>query len=113
MFAPNTPMTLTDVTFTTEEEDDAVRRVVVCTFAMSPFTAAQAVARNIRSLLFDTTTGLPKEAIDAIVCNIALPLQRLSFAMAPDQTHRRIQIADVAIEEKLRAKVKKDRDPLA
>lgn len=113
MFAPNSPMTLTDVTFTTEEEDDATHRVVVCTFAISPFTSAQAEALAVRSLLFDTETGLPKEAIDTIVLNIAMPLQRVSFAMAPDQERRRIVIPDVAIDEKLRAKVKKDRDPLA
>src|SRR5262245_7409996 len=38
--------------------------------------------------------------------------QRLTFAMAPDQAHRRIVIDDVQIEEKLRAKIKHDRDPI-
>ena len=38
MFAPDTPMTLTDVTFTTEVVDEETRRVVVCTFAIAPFT---------------------------------------------------------------------------
>lgn len=112
MFQPNTPMTLTDVTFTTEEIDKEVRRVVVCTFAIVPFTGVQADALNVRSLLFDATTGTPKEAIETIVLHIAMPLQRMTWAMAPDQTDRRIVFEAVKIEEKLRAKVKRDRDPL-
>lgn len=112
MFAPNTPMTLSDVTFTTEEIDKETRRVVVCTFTLVPFSGAQAEALNVRSLLFDATTGQPKEAIETIVLNIAMPLQRMTFAMAPDQTERRIVILNAKIEEKLRAKVKRDRDPL-
>ena len=112
MFAPNTPMTLTDVTFTTEEVDEETRRVVVCTFALAPFTPAQASALNVKSLLFDSSSGRPKEAIETIVLHIAVPLQRVTFAMAPDQTDRRIVFDSVKIEEKLRAKVKRDRDPL-
>jgi hypothetical protein len=112
MFAPDTPMTLSDVTFTTEEVDEETRRIVVCTFGIVPFTGAQADALNVRSLLFDATTGQPKEAIETIVLNIDMPLQRLTFAMAPDQEDRRIVLPNVKIETKLRAKVKRDRDPL-
>jgi hypothetical protein len=112
MFAPDTPMTLTDVTFTTEEVDEETRRIVVCTFGIVPFTSAQADALLVRSLLFDATTGQPKEAIETIVLNIDMPLQRLTFAMAPDQADRRVVLANVKIESKLRAKVKRDRDPL-
>jgi hypothetical protein len=112
MFAPDTPMTLSDVTFTTEEIDEETRRVVVCTFGIVPFTGAQAEALCVRSLLFDQTSGQPKEAIETIVLNIDMPLQRLTFAMAPDQADRRIVLANVKIESKLRAKVKRDRDPL-
>jgi hypothetical protein len=112
MFAPDTPMTLTDVTFTTEEVDEETRRIVVCTFGIVPFTGAQADALNVRSLLFDLASGQPKEAIETIVLNIDMPLQRLTFAMAPDQADRRIVLPNVKIESKLRAKVKRDRDPM-
>lgn len=111
MFAPNTPMTLTDVTFTTEVEDEETRRIVVCTFALAPFTPAHADDLNVRSLLFDSSTGLLKPAIETVVLNINAPDQRLTFAMTPDQAERRIVLPNVAIEEKLRAKVKRDREP--
>lgn len=104
-------MTLTDVTFTTEVVDEETRRVVVCTFAIAPFTAAQAEALNIRSLLFDASTGSVKSALETVVANIAVDDQRLTFAMAPDQGERRIVLANVEIGEKLKAKVKRDREP--
>jgi len=112
MFAPNTPMTLTDVTFTTEVVDEETRRIVVCTFHMEPFTGVQAEDLHVRSLLFDATTGLPKEAIETIVLHVDLPLQRMAFAMAPDHLNMRIIVDDVKLEPKIRAKVKRDRDPL-
>jgi hypothetical protein len=110
MFAPDTPMTLTDVTFTTETVDEETRRVVVCTFALAPFTAAQAEALNLRSVLFDSG-GSPKAALETLVANISVPDQRLTFAMSPDQVERRIVLANVEIDGKLRAKVKRDREP--
>lgn len=108
MFAPNTPMTLADVRFTTEVVDEETRRVVICSLAMAPFTPAQASDLNVRSLVFDTG-GQPKPAIETIVLRVDLPLQRLAFAMAPDQFDRRIQFTDVAIDPKLRVKIKRDR----
>jgi hypothetical protein len=112
MFSPNTPMVLTDVTFTTEVIDEETRRIVVCTFNIVPFTAAQAEDLHVRSVLFDATTGQPKEAIETIVVHVDLPLQLMSWAMAPDQTDKRIIINDAQLESKVRAKVKRDRDPL-
>jgi hypothetical protein len=85
---------------------------VVCTFGIVPFTGAQADALNVRSLLFDGTSGQPKDAIETIVLNIDMPLQRLTFKMAPDQGEARIVLPNVKIESKLRAKLKRDRDPL-
>jgi hypothetical protein len=111
MFAPDTPMTLTDVTFTTEVEDEETRRIVVCTFALAPFTPAHAEALNIRSLLFDASTGTLKPAIDAVTALISHEDQRLTFAMTPDQQDRRIVLPNVRIEEKLKAKIKHDREP--
>lgn len=113
MFAPDTPMTLTDVTFTTEVEDEETRRIVICTFALVPFTSAHAEALNIRSLLFDASSGTLKPAIEAVVALISMEDQRLTFAMTPDQQDRRIVLPNVRIEEKLRAKVKHDREPAA
>ena len=112
MFAPNTPMVLTDVTFTTETIDEETRRIVVCTFNIVPFTAAQADDLHVRNVLFDSTTGQPKEAIATIVLYVDMPLQQMTFAMAPDQTDVRIVIQDVKIEPKVRAKIKQDREPL-
>ena len=112
MFAPDTPMTLTDVTFTTEVEDEETRRIVVCTFALLPFTAQQAEALNIRSLLFDASTGTLKPAVAAVTAIIAQEDQRLTFAMTPDQKDRRIVLPNVRIEDKLKAKVKQDREPV-
>jgi hypothetical protein len=104
-------MTLTDVTFTTEVEDEETRRIVVCTFAIAPFTPSQADDLNIRSLLFDSSTGTLKPAIDAVTALISHEDQRLTFAMTPDQGDRRIVLPNVRIEEKLKAKVKHDREP--
>lgn len=112
MFAPNTPMMLTDVTFTTEEIDDETHRVVDCTFKLAPFSGAQAEALHIRSLLFDSK-GLPKDAIETIVAHIGMPDQRVTFAMAPDQGEHRVVLMNVAIGDKLRAKVKRDREPFS
>lgn len=109
MFPPNTPMTLTDVTFTTETVDEEERRVVVMTFAIAPFTAPLADALNVKSVLFGSNG--PKEAIESVVVHIDAPLQRMTFAMAPDQGERRIVLQDVAVVSKLRAKVKRDREP--
>lgn len=111
MFAADSPMTLTDVTFTTETEDEETRRIVVCTFAIAPFTPAHAAELNVGSVLFDATTSLPKPAIDAVVCNISAPDQRLTFAMTPDQAERRIVLPNVQIDGRLRVKCKRDRDP--
>jgi hypothetical protein len=111
MFAPNTPMTLTDVTFTTEVVDEETRRVVVCTLAIAPFTLAQANALNVRTVLFDATSGLLKEAIATVVLNIGVEDQRLTFAMSHDQGERRIALPGVVIDDKLRVKVKWDREP--
>jgi hypothetical protein len=112
MFAPNTPMTLTDVTFTTEVVDEETRRIVVCTFNMVPFTPLQADDLHVRSVLFDATTSQPKDAIETIVLHVDMPLQQMAFSMAPDQTDVRIIIQDAQLEPKIRAKVKRDRDPL-
>jgi hypothetical protein len=109
MFPPNTPMTLTHVTFTTEEVEEETRRVVVMTFAIAPFTATLAEALNVRSVLFGS--GGPKDAIETAVVHIDAPLQRMTWAMAPDQDERRIVLKDVVVVSKLRAKVKHDRDP--
>lgn len=110
MFSPETPMTLTDVTFTTEVEDEETRRIVVCTFAIAPFTPAHADDLNVRSLLFDSSTGLLKPAIETVVLNISAPDQRLTFRMVPD-ARPSLVLPNVAIDEKLRAKVKRDREP--
>jgi hypothetical protein len=111
MFSPDTPMTLSDVTFTTEVEDEETRRIVVCTFAIVPFTPAHADALNIKSVLFDRASTMLKDAIETVVLNIHAEDQRLTFAMTPDQSERRIVLANVRIEEKLRAKIKRDREP--
>lgn len=110
MFAPDTPMVLASVSFGTEVIDEETRRVVECVFHIAPFTAAQAEALNIRSVLFDSS-GSPKPALETLVANISVEDQRLTFAMTPDQTERRIILANVEIDGKLRAKVKRDREP--
>ena len=112
MFTPNTPMVLSNVEFTTEVVDEETRRIVVCTFNLAPFTPQHAEDLHVRSVLFDATTGQPKEAIETIVLAVDAPLQLMTFAMAPDQTDRRIQMPNAQIESKLRAKIKHDRDPL-
>jgi len=111
MFAPDTPMTLTDVTFTTEVEDEETRRIVVCTFAIAPFTSSHADELNIRSVLFDIATGSLKPAVAAVTALISPEDQRLTFAMTPDQGDRRIVLPNVRIEPKLKAKIKHDREP--
>lgn len=111
MFAPDTAMTLSDVSFTTEVEDEETRRIVICTFAIAPFTPAMAEALNIRSLLFDASTGTLKPALDAVTALISHEDQRLTFKMTPDQPDARLVLPNVRIEEKLKAKVKHDREP--
>lgn len=104
MFPPSTPTTLANVTFTTEDTDDGARRIVVMTFTLAPFTTAQAEAVAVRSLLF-ASNGRPKEAIESAILHIDLPLQRLTFAMAPDQTETRIVFADVQVESQWKIKI--------
>jgi hypothetical protein len=111
MFAKDTAMTLSDVNFTTETVDEETRRIVICTFSLVPFTAAHAEALNVRTLLFDASTGTLKPALEAVVALINMDEQRVTFAMSPDQQDRRIVLPNVRIEEKLRAKVKHDREP--
>lgn len=112
MFAPDTPMLLADVTFTTESADEETHRIVVCTFALMPFTTQHANDLNIRSLVFDSQ-GLPKPSIEQMIVRVDVPPQRLTFAMAPDQSSPRVVMRDVEIESRLRVKVKQDRDPPA
>lgn len=110
MFTPDTPMTLKKVTFTTEVVDEETRRVVVCVFAIAPFTAAHAADLNVKSLIFDSL-GLPKDALETVVLRTDAPLQQLTWAMAPDQEERRIVLRTVQIESQVRVKVKQDREP--
>ena len=110
MFKPNTPMILKNVTFDTEVVDDETRRVVACAFSIAPFTPALAEALNVRHFCFDSK-GLPRPELDNAVLDVTIPNQRLSFAMAPDQGDPSLVLTDVAIENKLRVKVKRDRDP--
>jgi hypothetical protein len=105
-------MTLTDVTFTTEQVDDETRRVVQCTWKVSPFTAVQAETLGIRTLLFERASGMPKPAIDAAVLRIAVPLQRMTVTLAPDQEVAGVVVNDVTVDDHLRVKVKRDRDPV-
>lgn len=113
MFSPDTPMTLTDLAFTTEVEDEETRRIVVATFAIAPFTRAHASPLNVGSVLFEASSGDLKPAIDAVVCAISVEDQRLTFAMTPDQAERRIVLMNVRIADRLRCKVKRDREPAA
>jgi hypothetical protein len=103
-------MTLTGVTFTTETVDEETRRVVVMTWAIAPFTALLADDLNVRSVLF--AGSAPKDALETVVVHIDAPMQRLTFAMAPDQVERRIILRDVTVVSKLKARVKRDREPL-
>lgn len=112
MFAADTPMLLADVTFTTEVADAETRRIVVCTFALMPFTTQHANDLNVRSLVFDSQ-GLPKPSIEQMILRVDVPPQRLTFAMAPDLASQRVVMRDVDIESRLRVKVKQDRDPPA
>lgn len=112
MFTAQTPALLTAVTFTTEEVDEETRRVVVCTFALAPFTPAQAEALNVRSLIFEASTAFPKAAIDTAILSIDVPLQRLTLAMAPD-IDTGVVLDSVQVVEKVRVKVKRDREPAA
>lgn len=113
MFPAKTPMMLTDVTFTTEVEDEETHRIVVCTFAIAPFTVAHADALNLRTVLFEASSGEPRHALDAVVCSIAVEDQRLSFYAVPDIDRPSLVLPNVRIEDKLRAKIKHDREPLS
>lgn len=110
MFAPDTPMTLKKVTFTTETVDEETRRVVVCTFGLAPFTTEHATDLMIKSLVFDGN-GRPKDAIESVLLRVDVPLQQLTFAMAPDQEERRIVLRTVQVEAQMRVKIKQDREP--
>jgi hypothetical protein len=109
-FPANTPLTLAAVTFTTEELEEERKRVMVMTWTIGPFTPALAEALNVRSLIY--SGGQVKDAIESMVIATAVPLQRLTFAMAPDQVERRIVLRDVVVLERLRVKVNHDRDPV-
>lgn len=111
MFAAHTAMTLTSVCFTTEVEDEETRRVVECALKIAPFTIAHADDLNLRTLMFDSSTGTLKPALDQIVASIAVPEQRLTWARSPEAAAQHVILPCVRIEGKLRAKVKLDREP--
>ena len=111
MFAPDTPLTLTDVSFTTETVDDETRRIVVLKFKLRPFTAAHAEDLNMRSLLFTASTGVPKPALMKATVNVAVNEQQVTFAMAPDQVDRRIVLRNVTVDPQVAVAVKHDREP--
>jgi hypothetical protein len=103
-------MTLTDVRFTIETLDEDERRVIVMTFTIAPFTAPLADDLNIKSVLF-AAGGTPKDAFETVVVHIDAPLQWLTFAMGPDETEHRIVLPEVTVIGRLKAKVKRDREP--
>jgi hypothetical protein len=79
------------------------------TWALAPFTAALAEALNVRSVLF--ATNEPKDAIETVVLHIDIPPQRVTILRAPDLTEGGITFEAVQVLDRLRAKVKRDRDP--
>ena len=111
MFAPDTPLTLTDVSFTTETVDENTRRIVVLKVKLRPFTAQHAEEVGVRSVLFNASTGLPKPAISKATVIIAVAEQQVTFAMAPDQGERRIVLRNVTVDPQMVVTIKHDRDP--
>jgi hypothetical protein len=106
-------VTLGALCFKTEVGDDEeLHRVVVATLLIAPFTLAHADDLNMRTLLYDSSTGTPKEAIESLVVHIAVPDQQLALARIPGADPFLV-LPCVAVEDKLRVRLKHDRDPIA
>src|SRR4051812_6033263 len=111
MFSKKTAVTFSGGNFSTETSYEEKRPLLIFTFSLVPFPAAHAESPNVRPPLFGASTGTLKPALEAVVALINMDEQRVTFAMSPDQQDRRIVLPNVRIEEKLRAKVKHDREP--
>lgn len=110
MFSPDTPLTLLSLSFGVDEIDEESRRVVVATFGCTPFSPALADELGVRSLLFDASSGTLKSALESVTANIHVDDQRVSIRSVPDADVRLV-LMNVAIDDKLKAKVKRDREP--
>lgn len=84
MFRENCPLYMRDVTFKTETIDGETRRIVVLAFKKEPFTKDDANALNITRHLFSADSGEPFSDFINGSYGIAVPLQTLEIASAPD-----------------------------
>lgn len=102
MFEPRTPLYLRDVTFKIEEGKEETRKVVVCSFMVQPFTPAMAEKLGIRSRLFNASTGEPDPVVKSLEAAIAVPDQRIEFAMAPDAGREAVSLPNCRISKTIR-----------
>lgn len=102
MFEARTPLYLRDVTFKIEEGKEESRKVVVCSFMVQPFTAAMAENLGIKSRLFNASTGEPDPVVKALEAAIAVPEQRIEFAMAPDAGRDAVTLPNCRISKTIR-----------
>jgi hypothetical protein len=78
------PMYLRDVTFKTETVDGETRRIVALSFRLEPFTREMANSLGIGYHLFSSDSGEPHGDFIAGTYGIAVPLQEIDIAAAPD-----------------------------
>jgi hypothetical protein len=107
MLKPKTAAYLEDVTFRSEAIGDETKKLVVCSFQLQPFTSEQAETLGVMQELFSVSDGEPKRVIESITLHLDEPLQRLSFARAPDVAPSLV-ISDVKVSPHL--KVRRDKE---
>lgn len=108
MLKPDTPMYLRDVTFGTEKLSDETKKIVTCIFMLQPFTREQAEDLNVHSELFEISTGEPKAVVESVTLHLSVPLQRMSFAKAPELKRKSLTVDNVAIGGHL--KIRRDKE---
>lgn len=107
MFSPDTPLYLRGISPSTETVDDETRKILVLDFMAQPFTRAMADDLNIASDVFEGTTGNPNDVLVDAKLKINVPLQRMTFKMAPD-AEGRIVIDDVQIGKTIKIRADKE-----
>lgn len=108
MFAAKTPLYLRDVTFKTKDVDGENKKVVVLTFMCQPFKPEMAAELDIKSRLFNASTGEPDPVMKSAECAISLPTQRVTFHAAPDSPNKRLEIEHARVSPTI--KVRKDKE---
>jgi hypothetical protein len=113
MFQPDTALYLKKIKTGVETLDQETRKLLILEFEAQPFTREMADELGITFELFEGSTGNPNDLLVDAKLKINVPLQRMSFKMAPDATGGRVVIPDVSIKNTIKVRSDKEGPVLA